>query len=204
VSVTVTVPATRRTGRGKNENNRVRAAGKLPAVLYGSNKDPLAISINPRDIEKVFRSKFGYNTIIELDVDGVEKEPSMIVDWQLHPVRDTILHVDFKRIDMTKRVAVNLPVNLTGVPFGIKNQGGTLDTVVRAVAVECLPGEIPEAIDANISGLKLGDALRAGELKLPEGMVLLTRATQVVAQIAGTRASALAEKEKKEGEEAAD
>lgn len=201
MSVTVTVAAARRTGRGKNENNRVRAAGKLPAILYGSQKDPLAISVDPRDIAKVFRSKFGYNTIIELDVDGVEKEPSMIVDWQLHPVKDTIVHVDFKRIDMSKRVSVKLPVNLTGVPFGIKNQGGTLDTVVRAVAVECLPGDIPEAIDADISALKLAESLRAGDLKLPEGMVLLTRASQVVAQIAGTRASALAEKE--QGEEAA-
>jgi large subunit ribosomal protein L25 len=198
VSVTVRVAAVRRTGRGKNENNRVRAAGKLPAILYGSQKDPLAISVDPREIEKVFRSKFGYNTIIELDVDGVEKEPSMIVDWQLHPIKDTIVHVDFKRIDMNKRVAVKLPVNLTGVPFGIKNQGGTLDTSIRAVAVECLPGDIPEAIDADISGLKLSESLRAGELKLPEGMVLLTRASQVVAQIAGTRASALAEKEQQE------
>lgn len=195
MSVTVPVAAARRLGRGKNENNRVRAAGKLPAILFGSNKDPLAISVNPRDIEKIFRSKYGYNTIIELDVDGVEKEPSMIVDWQLDPIRDTIIHVDFKRIDPSKKVNVKLPVHYKGVPFGVKNQGGTLDTVVRSVAVECLPGDIPEALEADITHLQLATSMRAGELKLPEGMRLLTRTTQVLAQIAGTRASALAEKE---------
>lgn len=198
MSVTVPVAAARRTGRGKNENNRVRMAGKLPAILYGSNKDPLAISVSPRDIEKIFRSKYGYNTIIELDVDGVEKEPSMIVDWQLDPIRDNIIHVDFKRIDPSKTVSVKLPVNFVGVPFGVKNQGGTIDTVVRAVAIECLPGDIPEAIDAEITSLKLGDSLRAGELQLAEGMRLLTRKSQVLVQIAGTRASALAEKETEE------
>lgn len=200
MSVTVSVAAARRLGRGKNENNRVRAAGKLPAILYGSQKDPLAISVNPRDIEKIFRSKYGYNTIIELDVEGVEKEPSMIVDWQLDPVRDNIIHVDFKRIDPSRKVSVKLPVNFKGVPFGVKNQGGTLDTVIRAVAVECLPGDIPEALVADISGLTLGSSFRAGELALPEGMRLLTRASQVLAQIAGTRASALAEKEQTEKE----
>ncbi len=200
MSVTVSVAAARRTGRGKNENNRVRAAGKLPAILYGSNKDPLAIAVSPREIQRIFRSKYGYNTIIELDVEGVEKEPSMIVDWQLDPVRDTIIHVDFKRIDPSKKVSVKLPISFKGVPFGVKNQGGTLDTVVRSVAVECLPGDIPEALEAEITHLKLGTSMRAGELTLPEGMRLLTRPSQVLAQIAGTRASALAEKEQTEKE----
>lgn len=200
MSVTVPVAASRRTGRGKNENNRVRMSGMLPAILYGSNKAPLAIAVNPRDIEKIFRSKYGYNTIIELDVEGVEKEPSMIVDWQLDPVRDNITHVDFKRIDPSKKVSVKLPISFKGVPFGVKNQGGTLDTVVRSVAVECLPGDIPESLEADISALTLGTATRAGDLVLPEGMRLLTRASQVLAQIAGTRASALAEKEQADKE----
>ena len=200
MSVTVALAASRRTGRGKNENNRVRAAGQLPAVLYGSNKDPLAVSIDPRELEKVFRSKYGYNSIIELDLDGVEKEPSMIVDWQLDPIRDNIIHVDFKRVDMSKPVSVKLQLNFKGVPFGVKNQGGTIDTVVRKIAVECLPGDIPESIDADISGLQLLQSLRAGDLQLPEGMRLLTRPSQVLVLIAGTRASALAAEKEKEDE----
>lgn len=192
MSVTVPVAASRRAGRGKNENNRLRAAGKLPAVLYGSGKDPLPIAINPKDVEKIFRSKYGYNAIIEIDVDGVEKEPSMIVDWQLDPVRDNIIHVDFKRIDLAKPVSVKLPVNFIGVPFGVKNQGGTLDVVNRHVAVECLPSDIPDSLPAEIADMRLGGAIRAGELPLPAGMKLLSPPVLVLAHIAATRASALA------------
>ncbi|MDZ7637286.1 MAG: 50S ribosomal protein L25 [Bryobacterales bacterium] len=192
MSVTVPVAAARRAGRGKNENNRLRAAKRLPAVLYGSKKEPLAISVNPKDIEKIFRSKYTYNTIIELDIEGEIKEPSMMVDWQLDPIRDNIIHVDFKRIDLDKPVAVKLPVNFVGVPFGVKNQGGTLDVVNRHVAVECLPEGIPEALPAEIADMKLGGAIRAGELPLPAGMRLLSPSMLVLAHIAGTRASALA------------
>lgn len=192
MSVTLSVPAARRAGRGKNENNRLRAAKRLPAVLYGSKKDPLPISVDPKDVEKVFRSKFGYNTIIELDIEGEVKEPSMIVDWQLDPVKDNIIHVDFKRIDLSKPVAVKLPVSFVGVPFGVKNQGGTLDVVNRQLAVECLPTAIPESLPAEISDLRLGGAIRAGDLPLPEGMRLLSPPMLVLAHVAGTRASALA------------
>ena len=164
MSATLPVAAARRTGRGKNDNNRLRAARRLPAVLYGSRKEPLPISVDPKDVEKVFRSKFGYNTIIELDIEGEVKEPSMMVDWQLDPVKDTIIHVDFKRIDLSKPVAVKLPVNFTGVPFGVKNQGGTLDVVNRQLAVECLPSDIPESLPVDISEMRLGGAVRAGEL----------------------------------------
>jgi large subunit ribosomal protein L25 len=186
------VAAARRTGRGKNENNRLRAAKRLPAVLYGSKKEPLPISVDPKDVEKIFRSKFGYNTIIELDIEGEVKEPSMMVDWQLDPVKDNIIHVDFKRIDLSKPVAVKLPVSFIGVPFGVKNQGGTLDVVNRQLAVECLPSDIPESLPADIAEMRLGGAVRAGELQLPEGMRLLSPPMLVLAHIAGTRASALA------------
>lgn len=203
MSVTITVPAAVRTGRGKNENNRVRQSGKLPGVVYGSKKDPIAVSVSPKDIEKIFRGKYGYNTIVELDIDGSQREPSMIVDWQLDPIRDNIVHIDFKRIDLSKPVSVKVPVNFQGVPFGVKNQGGTIDTVSRSVAIECLPGDIPEAIDADVTALKLGQSMRAGDLQLADGMKLLTRSTQVLLLIAGTRASALAaEKEKEEAAKA--
>jgi large subunit ribosomal protein L25 len=116
----------------------------------------------------------------------------MIVDWQLDPVRDNIIHVDFKRIDLAKPVSVKLPVNFIGVPFGVKNQGGTLDVVNRHVAVECLPNDIPDSLPAEIADMRLGGAIRAGELPLPAGMKLLSPPVLVLAHIAATRASALA------------
>lgn len=192
MSATVTLAAQRRSGRGKNVNNRLRAAKRLPAVLYGSHKESLAISVDPAEIVKVFRSAYTYNTIIELDIEGEAKEPSMIVDWQLDPVRDNITHVDFKRIDLGKPVAVKIPVQFNGVPVGVKNQGGTFDVINRSVALECLPGDIPEAISIDVSAMKLGESIRVGELPLPEGMRLLSPAVLVMALIAGTRASTLA------------
>lgn len=192
MSVTVPVAAARRTGRGKNQNNRLRAAKRLPAVLYGSKKEPLSISIDPKDIVKIFRSKYTYNTIIELDIEGEVKEPSMMVDWQLDPIRDNIIHVDFKRIDLDKPVVVKVPVEFIGVPVGVKNQGGTLDIINRHVALECLPEAIPESLPAQITEMKLGDTLRVGDLPLPEGMRLLSPSVLVLALIAGTRASTLA------------
>ena len=192
MSVTVPVAAARRTGRGKNQNNRLRAAKRLPAILYGSKKEPLSISIDPKDIVKIFRSKYTYNTIIELDIEGEVKEPSMMVDWQLDPIRDNIIHVDFKRIDLDKPVVVKVPVEFIGVPIGVKNQGGTLDIINRHVALECLPEAIPESLPAQITEMKLGDTLRVGDLPLPEGMRLLSPSVLVLALIAGTRASTLA------------
>ncbi len=192
MSVTVPVAAARRTGRGKNQNNRLRAAKRLPAILYGSKKEPLSISIDPKDIVKIFRSKYTYNTIIELDIEGEVKEPSMMVDWQLDPIRDNIIHVDFKRIDLDKPVEVKVPVEFIGVPVGVKNQGGTLDIINRHVALECLPEAIPESLPAQITEMKLGDTLRVGDLPLPEGMRLLSPSVLVLALIAGTRASTLA------------
>lgn len=195
MSVTVPVAAARRTGRGKNQNNRLRAAKRLPAVLYGSMKEPLAISVDPGDITKIFRSKYTYNTIIELDIQGEVKEPSMMVDWQLDPIRDNIIHVDFKRIDLAKPMVVKVPVEFNGVPVGVKNQGGTLDIINRHVVVECLPEAIPEGLPAEIATMKLGDTIRAGELPLPDGMRLLSPSVLVLALVAGTRASTLASEE---------
>lgn len=195
MSVTVPVAAARRTGRGKNQNNRLRAAKRLPAVLYGSMKEPLAISVDPGDITKIFRSKYTYNTIIELDIQGEVKEPSMMVDWQLDPIRDNIIHVDFKRIDLAKPMVVKVPVEFNGVPIGVKNQGGTLDIINRHVVVECLPEAIPEGLPAEIATMKLGDTIRAGELPLPDGMRLLSPSVLVLALVAGTRASTLASEE---------
>jgi large subunit ribosomal protein L25 len=203
VSVTVPVAAARRTGRGKNQNNRLRAAKRLPAILYGSKKEPLSISIDPKDIVKIFRSKYTYNTIIELDIEGEVKEPSMMVDWQLDPIRDNIIHVDFKRIDLDKPVVVKVPVEFIGVPVGVKNQGGTLDIINRHVALECLPEAIPESLPTQITEMKLGDTLRVGDLPLSEGMRLLSPSVLVLALIAGTRASTLASETTEEAAPAA-
>src|ERR1700742_1583207 len=123
----ITVTAEPRETRGKNEARRLRVKGFSPAVLYGSEREALAISVNPKDVNKILHSNTGYNTIFNLSVQGGEDTPVMIVDWQSDPVKENLLHVDLKRIDLTKRIAVKVRVHTVGEPKGVKLQGGLLE-----------------------------------------------------------------------------
>src|SRR3990172_7231167 len=106
----VTVAAEVRNTRGKNEARRVRRSGLIPAVVYGAFKDAIAVAIDPKEVNRILRSASGHNTIFNLDVQGVENTPVMVVDWQNDPVKSNLLHVDLKRIDLTKRIKVSVPV----------------------------------------------------------------------------------------------
>ena len=184
----ITVSAEPRDSRGKNEARRLRAQGMAPAVLYGAKGAAVAVSINPREMNKILRSSTGHNTIFNLDVKGVEETPAMIVDWQSDPVRDTLLHVDLKRIDLTQRIQVKVRVHTTGEPTGVKVQGGLLEIVTREVEIECLPDEIPELFTMDVSGLMIGQNLRANEIPLSGSMQLLSQADQVIAHVVALKA----------------
>src|SRR5947209_11374306 len=149
--------------RGKNEARRLRVSGRVPAVIYGAKKKTLAISVEPKQINRILGSESGHNTIIDLQVDG-EKSKVMIVDWQYEPIRGKLLHIDLKRIAMDERIRVKVPVHLVGEAAGVKQQGGIMDWVLREVEIECLPGDIPAAIDADVSELVFGQVLRVADL----------------------------------------
>jgi large subunit ribosomal protein L25 len=182
----ITIAAEPRTSRGKNAAIRLRAAGKIPAVLYGAGAPSVAVTVNPREINRILHSPTGHNTIFDLDL-GSEKAPVMVVDWLHDPVKDNLLHVDFKRIDLSKRLRVKVPVHTTGEPVGVKIQGGSLEIVTREIEIECLPDEIPEQYTADITGLALGQSLRAGEIKLAEGATLTSPADMVLAHVVAIR-----------------
>lgn len=185
----IVVHAEPRPERGKNAARRLRAKGLIPAILYGAGKEPVAITVDPKVIEKILYSPTGHNTIFTVEVDGTEKTLAMVVDWQYHPVTDRLLHVDLQRVDMKKPVRVRVPVHLEGEPVGVKQQGGLLDVVTREVEIECLPGQIPEHLAVDISSLRVGRSLRAQDVPLPEGVKLLTAPDTVICHIAGTRGS---------------
>ena len=128
----ITVAAEPRETRGKNEARRLRVKGLSPAVLYGTDREAVAVSVNPKGVNKILHSGTGHNTIFNLSVQGGEDTPVMIVDWQNDPVKDTLLHVDLKRIDLAKRNAFKVRVHTTGEPVGVKLQGGLLE--VRTLA----------------------------------------------------------------------
>jgi large subunit ribosomal protein L25 len=183
----MTVTAGIRESRGKNEARRLRASGQLPAVVYGAKKESVAITVDPKVIMKILHSGSGHNTIFTLDVDGREAPLAMLVDWQMEPVRETLLHVDFQRIDPAKKLRVSVPIATHGESRGVKQQGGLLELVTRSVEIECLPDEIPEHFDLDITELVIGQAIRAGELPLSGEMKLLSPAESVLVHVVTAR-----------------
>lgn len=186
----INVAAAVRTGRGKNEARRLRRAGSVPAILYGAFQDPISVAVSPKEIGAILRSTSGANTIFNLAVEGAETSPAMIVDVQSDPIRGNILHADFKRIDLTRKLRVSVPVVAHGEAQGVKLQGGLLEVVVRHVDVECLPDEIPEHFDIDVSELMIGQSIRAGDLPVTGEMRLVSPPEAVLVHVIALRAAA--------------
>lgn len=184
----ITVAAEVRTSRGKNEAHRTRAAGKIPAVVYGAFQDPVAVAVNPREIVKITRSATGFNTIFTLAVEGGETTPVMVIDQQVDPIRGTLLHADLKRIDLAKRIRVGVPVTTEGEPKGVKVQGGLLEIITRSIEIECLPDDIPEHFVVDVSELMVGQSKRASDVALTGSMKLVSDPHSVIAHIVTLRA----------------
>jgi large subunit ribosomal protein L25 len=179
----ITVAAEVRASRGKNEARRTRRAGQIPAVVYGAFQDPVSIAVNPREILKIVRSTTGYNTIFTLAIQDGENTPVMVVDHQVDPVKNTLLHADFKRIDLTKRIRVSIPVSTEGEPAGVKVQGGLLEIITRAIEIECLPDDIPEHFVIDVRELMIGQSKRASDVPLSGSMKLTSAPETVIAHI---------------------
>jgi large subunit ribosomal protein L25 len=192
MAIDITVAAEPRSTRGKNEARRLRATGSAPAVVYGTGKESLTVSINPKEVVRILRSKTGHNTIFHLAIKDGESTPVMIVDWQRDPVKDTLLHVDMKRIDLTLRLVVKVPVHTLGEPEGVKLQGGLHEVITREVEVECLPDEIPEFLSVDVSKLVIGQAVRASEVPLPGSVRLLSPPEAVISHIVTMKAEEVA------------
>lgn len=183
----ITVTAEPRDSRGKNEARRLRAKGSMPAVVYGGPDGPTPIAVNPREVSRILHSKTGHNTIFNLGVNG-SSTPVMVVDWQYDPIKDSLLHVDLKRIDLTKRIIVKVPVVTQGDPKGVKLQGGIQDVVTREIEIECLPDEIPEQFLVNVAELMIGQSIRASEIPLSGSMKLLTVPDAVITHVISIKA----------------
>ena len=186
----IVVAAEVRTSRGKNEARRTRRAGRIPAVVYGAFQDPVSVSVSPRDILKVIHSRTGYNTIFNLSIQDGETTPVMVVDKQVDPVKGNLLHADMKRIDLTKRIRITVPVHTTGEPKGVKVQGGLLEIVTRSIELECLPDEIPEGFTVDVGELMIGQNKRAGDVGLSGSMKLLSPSETVIAHVVTLRVEA--------------
>ncbi len=184
----ISVTVEPRHSRGKNEARRLRARGLAPAVIYGSGAEAQAVAVNPKEINKILHSATGRNTLFNVQANG-ESSLVMIVDFQRHPLRENLLHVDMKRIDPTKPLLAKVHVQTSGEPRGVKEQGGLFEIVTRQVEIECLPDDIPDMFRVDVTGLMLGQNLRAGQIPMPESIRLVSSPDTVIAHVVALRAT---------------
>ncbi|WP_260706775.1 50S ribosomal protein L25 [Edaphobacter flagellatus] len=196
VSTVEAVVATPREGKfNKNAARRVRVAGKIPAVVYGAGQDAVAVTVDPKVITKILHSESGHNTIFDLNIEGGKATKAMIVDWQNEPIKGKLLHIDLKRIAMDKLMRVSVPVQLIGVPVGVKSQGGIMEHVLREVEIECLPGDIPSHIDVDVTGVELHGVVRIADLPHSGSIKFLGEEDATVAHVTIIKEEAPAEVE---------
>ena len=180
-----TLDAVKREGRGKNEANRLRASGRIPAVVYGSKKDDkapegVALAVDPKSLLRILHSDSGANTLINLRVEGTEARV-MVKEYQLDPITHQLLHADFYALAMDKEITVTVPIVIKGEARGVKQQGGIVDFVTRDIEVQCLPTNIPGHIDVDVTELMLNDSVRVKDLaKDPNWKALTDGETMIV------------------------
>ena len=160
-----TLQATSRDTFGKNEARRTRREGKVPAVLYGGDKkQATAIAVDPRELLKILHSESGANTLISLKLSGAGDTRVLVKDFQLDPITHHVLHADFYQVAMDRAIEVTIPVLVRGEPKGVKQQGGILEHVRREIRISCLPADIPEHVDVDVSELMLHQGVRVRDV----------------------------------------
>jgi large subunit ribosomal protein L25 len=174
----------------KNAARRLRVAGKIPAVLYGSGHQPVAVEVEPKQIARILFSETGHNTIFDVQVAGQPAAKAMIVDWQRDPVMDQLIHIDMKRIALDKALRVKVRVKLLGIPVGVRTAGGILDQVLREVEIECLPADIPANIAVDVSNLEMFASLRVSDLPHSDAIKFLSAEDATVAHVVSIREEA--------------
>jgi len=176
------VDVAQREASGKNSSRRLRRSGRIPAILYGAGRDPVALSVDPDRIREIIRSESGVNTIFQLNLAGTDQRRHvMIKDFQVDPVEGQLLHADFLRIQMDAVIEVEVPVVLRGEAQGVKLDEGILEQVTRQVRVSCLPGDIPEHLDIEVTSLKIGDHLSVAHLPRSERYRIISDPALIVA-----------------------
>jgi large subunit ribosomal protein L25 len=188
--VSILEAQTREAGN-KNAARRVRAGGKIPAVVYGAGKKTTEVAVDPRQVLRILHSESGHNTIFDLALDS-NREKAMIVDWQFEPIKGRLLHVDLQRIAMDKKLTVTVPIVLKGEAAGVKQEGGILEQILREIEIECLPSDIPKSIEVDISHLVFGVEVRVKDLAHSDKLKFLTDENQMIAHITSVKEEVVA------------
>ena len=190
----ITLEVARREGKGKGVARKLRASGKVPAVVYGGHREPVAIEVDRKVVaDLVQKSEHGIRSIFLLKMAGTDQQRhAMIKDVQIDPISRKMTHIDFVRVIMDEVVRLSVPVHLNGTAIGVK-EGGLLDFQVRELHIECLPNAIPDSIEVDISNLGHHDYLRVSDLQAPEGVKVLDDPDRVVVGVTHAKAEVAAE-----------
>ena len=202
-----TLEAVKRDGRGKNEARRLRASGRLPAVMYGAQgsggaSEGVSLSVDPKEVLSILHSEAGANSLISLSVGG-KTSSVMMREYQLDPVTHRLLHADFYQLQMDRVLTATVPIVIKGESKGVKLQGGMLDFVQREIEVECLPTNIPEHIDVDVTDLALNESIRVRDLATASTWTPLTEGATVLVHVVMPKAEESAQAAAEEGEEGA-
>ena len=187
----IVVNAKDRTGRGKNAARRLRRQGFVPGVVYGGNGDNIAVSVDPKALQRVLRSEAGRNAILKLDITGKGATNAILKGWQVDPIKDSFLHADFYRIAMDVAIRVTVPVVAKGEARGVKVDAGILEMVLREIELECLPGDIPERIEVDVTDLGINGAARVSDLLVSAKVKVLQAPDQVVVHVVSVKEEAV-------------
>ncbi len=201
MSSQATLRVERRSQAGKGVARKLRAAGKVPAIVYGGDDEAMAISLDAHDTMHLFQSISVDNTIIHLEVEGHGAPlPTLVRDVQAHPYKPELLHVDFFRIQKGVEVELDVPVVLEGTPTGVKDKGGVLEQTLYSLPVRCIPSAIPESFIASVEALDIGDSLQVGGFEVPEGVTVLLEPDQTICSVQAPSVAQVADDEDESGE----
>jgi large subunit ribosomal protein L25 len=179
----ITVRATTREGRGKNDSRRARVAGMVPVTVYGGEGGTVAALAPLRDLAAILRSESGRNTIFTLDIEGVGSSEVMFHERQVDPIRGRLIHADFTRLVKGQKIEVTVPLHLTGEPIGVRDEQGVLEQIIRELEIRCEPREIPDVINVDVSNLGVHDVIHISDIQIDERIEILTPADTVIATV---------------------
>jgi large subunit ribosomal protein L25 len=198
----ITVRATRRAGRGKNDAGRLRREGLVPLTIYGGDGEALSAAAPLAELAAILRSDTGHNTIFTLDVEGVGASEVLFHDRQIDPIRGRLMHADLRRLVAGQKIEITVPLHLTGEPIGVSEGGGVLEQIARELDIRVSPRDIPDAINVDVSHLGVHDVLHVSDIPLDENIEILSAPDTVLATVGIVREEEVAPAPAPEGEAA--
>jgi large subunit ribosomal protein L25 len=184
MKATVTLSAERRTDTGKGAARKLRAGGRIPAVIYGHGREPESLSLSQSELDKVLHQIAGGSTIIDLNVEGAAVVQALIREVQRHPTRKAVHHVDFYEVHAGERLTLDVPIALAGSPDGVRNGGGVLEQFLREITIEVLPRDIPERVEVDVTDLKIANSLHVSDLQIENAKILTDPKTTICTVVA--------------------